>query len=424
MAADPTVIAALEAAISSDPTNVALRVHVAKLLLEANDGAAALAHISHVLASQPDHRDAILLGAEAADLVGDKIKAHGYRKLAEAMGWQAAMNLIGNEEPPEFSRPPRQAADGLEEEVEAEIFEASLDESPDMRFEMDRPTIDLKAVAGMADVKKRLELAFLGPMRNPDLRKLYGKSLRGGLLLYGPPGCGKTYVARAVAGELGAKFLPVGLTDVVDMWIGQSEKNLHELFGYARRNTPCVVFFDEIDALGHKRSLMRGHAGRTLINQLLSEMDGVQNDNEGLFVLAATNHPWDVDSALRRPGRLDRTLLVLPPDSEARAAIFRMNLEARPTEGIDYALLANKTENYSGADIAHVCESAAELALARSLDTGTVSPIGMRELTSALKETRASTGAWFDTAKNHAVFANEGGIYDDLVAYMKGRKLL
>lgn len=128
------------------------------------------------------------------------------------------------------------------------------------------------------------------------LRRLYGKSLRGGLLLYGPPGCGKTFVARAVAGELGAKFLSVSVNDVLDMWIGNSERNMHEVFETARRQAPCVVFLDELDALGGKRSRTHSSGMRNTVNQLLTELDGVDAAaNEGVFVLGATNVPWDVD---------------------------------------------------------------------------------------------------------------------------------
>ena len=158
----------------------------------------------------------------------------------------------------------------------------------------------------MKEVKKRLEAAFLAPMRNPELRKLYGKSLRGGLLLYGPPGCGKTFIARAVAGELGARFITVSFADLIDMFVGRSERNIHELFEVARRNAPCVVFLDEVDAIGQKRSQLRNTPMRSAVNQLLLELDDVASDNTGVFLLAATNHPWDVDSALRRPGRFDR----------------------------------------------------------------------------------------------------------------------
>jgi SpoVK/Ycf46/Vps4 family AAA+-type ATPase len=208
------------------------------------------------------------------------------------------------------------------------------------------------------------------------------------------------------------------------MWLGNSEKNLHEIFERARRKAPCVLFFDELDALGRKRSLVRHSAISGVVNQLLSEMDSIGNNNEGVFILAATNHPWDVDTALRRPGRLDRMLLVLPPDVAAREAIFRFHLRDRPVAELDLTLLAGQTEGFSGADIAHVCESAAELGIEHSIKTGTVRPIGMSELRLALKGVKPSTNAWFDTARNFALFANEGGVYDDLLDYLKRKRIL
>ncbi|ARC55527.1 ATP-dependent zinc metalloprotease FtsH [Frondihabitans sp. 762G35] len=195
----------------------------------------------------------------------------------------------------------------------------------------------------MATVKERLRASFLEPLKNPELRRLHGKSLRGGLLLYGPLGCGKTYIAKALAGELGASFLSVGLSDILDAYIGNSEKNVHEAFQLARRQSPCVLFIDEIDAPGQRRSQTRSSALRGTVNQLLTELDGVSTTNDDVFVLAATNQPWDVEPALRRPGRFDRTLLVLPPDVEARAAIFRTHLAARPIEGINAERLAKNS---------------------------------------------------------------------------------
>ncbi|MGE5719397.1 MAG: ATP-binding protein, partial [Nocardioidaceae bacterium] len=214
--------------------------------------------------------------------------------------------------------------------------------------------ITLADVGGLAEVKRRLELSFLAPMRNPELRAQFGKSLRGGLLLWGPPGCGKTFIARALAGELAANFYEVGLSDVLDMYVGSSERNLHSVFDAARRNRPCLLFFDEIDALGQKRSHLRhgGSAMRGVVNQMLAELDGASSDNEGIFVLAASNHPWDVDSALLRPGRFDRTVLVLPPDPGAREAILRFHLRGRPAEPLDLRSLAKSTEGFSGADLA------------------------------------------------------------------------
>jgi SpoVK/Ycf46/Vps4 family AAA+-type ATPase len=290
----------------------------------------------------------------------------------------------------------------------------------DEAFETERPSLRLADVGGMEAVKERLEVAFLAPMRHPELRRLYGQSLRGGLLLYGPPGCGKTFLARAVAGEMGAHFIVAGISEILDMWLGQSEHNLHELFLQARRNAPCVLFLDEVDALGQKRSQLRGSpaAGR-IVNQLLTELDGVAADNEGLFVLAATNQPWDVDAALRRPGRFDRTVLVLPPDAPARASILEYHLRERPVENIDLARLVGRTDRFSGADLAHLCETAAEKALIESVRGGVVRMIGMADFEAALREVRPSTGPWFSSARGVAMFANEGGAYDELVAYFR-----
>jgi SpoVK/Ycf46/Vps4 family AAA+-type ATPase len=277
----------------------------------------------------------------------------------------------------------------------------------------------------MQEVKDRLEAAFLAPMRNPELRKLYGKSLRGGLLLYGPPGCGKTFIARAVAGELGAGFLSISLSDILDMYIGASEKNVHDIFETARAQAPCVVFLDELDALGAKRSRSHHSGLRNVVNQLLTELDGIAADsNDGVFVLAATNVPWDVDIALRRPGRLDRTLLVLPPDAAARDAILRYHLRDRPIEAVDLGKLVKATEDFSGADLAHVCETAAEAALLDSARTGTVRMINMKDLLGAAGQIRPSTDPWFSAARNVATFANDGGMYDDLLAYLKRKRKL
>jgi len=139
----------------------------------------------------------------------------------------------------------------------------------------------------------------------------------------------------------------------------------------------------------------------------------------GVFVLAATNHPWDVDNALRRPGRFDRTVLVMPPDKPAREAILRMHLRDRPVGEVDLASIAARTRGYSGADLAHVCETATELALEASVAIGEPKPIGQLDLERALQEVKPSTRSWMQTAKNYAQFANEGGIYDELLEYLR-----
>lgn len=416
---DPSIIPAIAAAVESSPENAALRLHLATLLMDADRPADALEQCTVILGREPDNREALRKAADAAFKMGDTVRAISYGRLLDALG----SSLL---DAPDMTLPPlserRQPLVPTEKNA-IPLPSLEADHEPGL-WETERPAITLKDVAGMEAVKRRLNLAFLAPMQNPDLRKLYGKSLRGGLLLYGPPGCGKTFIARATAGELGAQFLSVGLSDVLDMWIGNSEKNLHEIFETARRNRPCVLFFDEIDALGHKRSQMRNNAGRNVVNQLLAEMDSVNTDNEGVFILAATNQPWDIDTGLRRPGRLDRTLLVLPPDAAARESVLRLHSKDRPLEGIDFAALAAKTDDYSGADLAHVCEAAAELALEDSLATGKIRPIGLNDFKRALKEVRPSVRPWFETARNYALYANEGGVYDELLDYLRARRIL
>ncbi len=273
---------------------------------------------------------------------------------------------------------------------DAEV-EAMLNNAVEDAVEVEHVNITHADVGGMDDVKRQIERSFLAPMRNPELRRMYGKSLRGGLLLYGPPGCGKTFLARAIAGELGASFFALGLHEVLDMWLGRSEQNLHNAFERARRNTPCVLFLDEVDALGQKRSNLAKSAARNVVVQLLAELDSIGSENEGLFVLGATNQPWDVDPALRRPGRFDRTVLVLPPDPVAREKVLEFHLRDRPIDRVDLAELARRTDGFSGADLRYACEAAAELAIEDSLRTGHARPINASDLQRAIASVAPST---------------------------------
>ena len=291
-------------------------------------------------------------------------------------------------------------------------------------WDVETVTATLADVGGMQSVKDRLNMAFLAPLRNPEIRKLYGKSLNGGLLLYGPPGCGKTYIARALAGELGAAFMNVKISDVMARYFGESEANLHELFETARANAPVVFFLDEIDAIGMRRTDM-GYSGmRSVTNQLLMELDGIGSENEGLFILAATNTPWDVDPALRRPGRFDRCVAVLPPDGPARQAVLYHHLKSRPVEGIDLGHLVQRTQGFTGADLAHLVDSAVEYAMMDSVRTGNVRMVTMHDFLRALEQIRPSAGPWFVTARNFIEYGNRDGQYDDLAEYMRANNLM
>ena len=330
----------------------------------------------------------------------------------ENFDWKNAEKQVGGPAPA-FVKP-----GAVEGEVE-------VDEKPEGdAWAFENVTSTLADVGGMQSVKDRLTMAFLAPLRNPEIRKLYGKSLNGGLLLYGPPGCGKTYIARALAGELGAAFMNVKISDVMARYFGESEANLHELFETARANAPVVFFLDEIDAIGMRRADM-GYSGmRSVTNQLLMELDGIGSDNEGVFVLAATNTPWDVDPALRRPGRFDRSIAVLPPDGPARQAVLYHHLKSRPVEGIDLGYLVQRTNGFTGADLAHLVDSAVEYAMMDSVRTGNVRMVTMQDFLRALEQIRPSAGPWFVTARNIVEYGNREGEYNDLAEYMKANNLM
>lgn len=295
------------------------------------------------------------------------------------------------------------------------------EEELDNRF-LQKPDINFSNVGGMEAVKKEIELKIIKPLLHPELYRAYGKKIGGGILLYGPPGCGKTFIAKATAGEVNAKFISVSLNDILDMWIGNSEKNLHEIFELARQNTPCVLFIDEIDALGASRSDMKQSSGRHLINQFLQELDGIESTNEGVLIIGATNTPWNLDPAFRRPGRFDRIVFVPPPDLTTRESILRLKLNNKPTGTIDLQAIARKAENYSGADIDAIIDIAIEQKLESSFDDGIPKPLETSDLLTALKKHKPSTQEWFSTAKNFAMFANDSGLYDDILTYLKIKK--
>lgn len=359
-----------------------------------------------VLQSEGEHRQAIDHYKKAVDTDPD---------LADP----ALESLLGlTFEPDDQQEAPRPMRAGWSQggEMMEELGEGEEDDSI---VELEKPGIKFDDVGGMNQVKEDIRVKIIYPLQHADMFAAYGKKVGGGILMYGPPGCGKTMLARATAGEVEANFISVGISDVLDMWMGNSEKNLAKLFQKARSNQPCVMFFDEVDALGASRSDMRRSAGRHLINQFLSELDGVQADNEGVLFLAATNAPWHLDSAFRRPGRFERIVFVPPPDKEARVEIFKIALIDKPTEKINFEKLAAKTDDFSGADITAVINSAVEAKLHEAVKTGLPKPITTGDLMAAIKSNRPSTGEWFSTARNHALYSNEGGAYDPILDYLK-----
>lgn len=285
--------------------------------------------------------------------------------------------------------------------------------------DFNRPTLRFSDVGGMDAVKEEIRMKIIYPLQHADLFKAYDKKVGGGVLLYGPPGCGKTLLSKATAGEINANFIALGLHQILDMWIGNSEKNMHEVFELARKNAPAVLFFDEVDAFAADRRDLRQSAGRNLINQFLSEMDGAQSQNDGVLILGATNAPWHIDPGFRRPGRFDRTLFVPPPDANARAAIIEIMARKKPVSDLDPMALSRKTENFSGADLKAVFDLATENVLNQAMKTGKVIPLTTKDLIKSATQHKPTTRAWFDSAKNYALYANQGGFYDDVLKYLR-----
>lgn len=439
---DPTLLAALAQALKSDPRNGALWLHYAELLVAASKPDEALAALRTAVeipaVRAAAMRKLVPLLRESGQLAEALIRAEGWLEANDDAAMRAELERIhaarGSAADEPVAPPPRPAArtrrdearEEGEEGEEGDLAVLSSTPSPQdetewaSQFDWGDLRITLGDVAGLEDVKRQIRLRILAPFKNPGVYEAFGRSGGGGLLLYGPPGCGKTYVARAAAGELGARFVSVSIHDVLDKYFGESEKLVHGLFEHARRNKPTVLFFDEFDALGGPRGRGEQQFWKTLVDQLLQEMDGVGGRNKDVLLLAATNTPWNVDAAFRRPGRFDRVLFVPPPDEAARRTMLAKSLAALPGGAkVRIDALVKATELFSGADLRSLVERASEGAIERSLESGKVHEVTSADFERAAKEARSSVLEWLATARNYAKYSNEGGQYDELGEYLK-----
>jgi SpoVK/Ycf46/Vps4 family AAA+-type ATPase len=435
---DDATIESLEAAYAITPHNAALFAVIVRARLARGETEVAFARVEASGESALASDDARAAAAEACLAAGRDERAY---EIAPAT---AAGRILR-----------ARACSKLGREAEgAKLYDAAVAENPTLEDvalrallyakTVDRPGVRLKVIAnddtdktettrllhperervrfadvgGLDNVKDTIRKRIILPFQKPSLFQRFKKRVGGGILLYGPPGCGKTLLARATAGECEAKFFNVAITDVLDMYIGEAEKKLHALFEQARQKTPSVLFFDELEALAGKRQYTREATSSKVVSTFLSELDGFSQNNKGVLVIGATNVPWAIDPAMRRPGRFDRVVFIPPPDRAAREAIAGIALRDRPIAGrIDLGSIAERTSGYSGADIANVVEAAADAAIERSLASGGEEPITAKDLEAALREVKPTTLEWLTTARSYARYANEAGQYDDVLAF-------
>merc|ERR1712157_390931 len=228
------------------------------------------------------------------------------------------------------------------------------------------PNIKWDDIGGLEETKRSLQEMILYPIDHPEKFEKFGMQPSRGVLFYGPPGCGKTLLAKAVASECSANFVSIKGPELLTMWFGESEANVREVFDKARAAAPCVLFFDELDSIGTARGSGGGEAGGAgdrVMNQLLTEIDGV-GAKKNVFFIGATNRPELLDEALLRPGRLDQLIYIPLPDLPARQGILESTLRKSPiAPDVPLSFIAQKTEGFSGADLAELCQRAAKAAI-------------------------------------------------------------
>jgi transitional endoplasmic reticulum ATPase len=264
---------------------------------------------------------------------------------------------------------------------------------PDEWLVAEKPSIRFDHIAGLEDVKEQIRVKMIYPFTHAEQAKKYRIRTGGGILLYGPPGTGKTMIAKAVAGELDATFFAIAPSEILNKWVGESEKNIRKLFDAARRCARAIIFIDEVESLTPpRRDGESGGVMQRVVPQILNELDGFDRKaDHHLLFMGATNEPWNIDSAMLRPGRLDEKIYVGLPDAAARKKILEMNLVDVPLEkDVDLDKLTGRLESYSGADIAYACRKVAEETFLDSVERKIDRAIGPRDFERVLAKLKPS----------------------------------
>jgi len=271
-----------------------------------------------------------------------------------------------------------------DDEIDAEVLDSMAVTMENFRYAMqtsnpsalretcvETPDVTWDDIGGLEKVKRELQETIQYPIEHPDKYKFFGMNPSKGVLFYGPPGCGKTLLAKAIANECASNFISIKGPELLTMWFGESEGNVREVFDKARQAAPCVLFFDELDSIASARggnSGDGGGAGDRVINQMLTEMDGI-NSKKSVFIIGATNRPDIIDPAIIRPGRLDQLVYIPLPDEASRANILASALRKSPVaDDVDLAFLARNTNGYSGADLTEICQRAVKFAIRESIE--------------------------------------------------------
>ena len=405
----------LERALLANPFSAQLRSQYAQLLLEQGEVEAALGQFELILKQSPT--DATAQVGSALALLRTGRESEALQRYAAARNSPGFVSDPTLEERIEKARPAQP--------VRLSVVQGGrADNVATLALPPTRERIRFADIAGLEDLKRTVRLHIIEPFLKPGIFAKFKKRAGGGVMLYGAPGCGKTMLARAVATECDAEFISVGISDVLNMWIGESERQLAALFDKARHSRPCVLFFDEIDALAFARSKANSEHTRQVVNEFLAQLDGFGADNQGVLILAATNMPWDVDSAMKRPGRFSRSVFVPPPDIEARQKIIELKLAGVPHEDIDSRAIATVTTHFSGADVDGLVELAKDFVLEEYVSQNTERPIRQQDLERAARDMQASTLDWLRTARNLVKYAGADASYGDVERYLKTHKLL
>ncbi len=391
-----------------------------------NNFGAAKKDLDTVMELQPKSADAPLLVGDMAEANNDLLGARFWyeKALANNPDYSEAKNRLEHIDSL-IHVDSTYGKNAKTKQVELEKYdynETKIEEGQIKKVAFYKSNQKFDSVIGLEKLKKYLKDNIVLAIKEPELFKRYGKKLGLGTILYGPPGAGKTYTVNAIAGEANANVIIARVNQIVDMYTGNTEKNLHAIFEQARKNPPCIIFFDELDALGVKRGGTgsgpeggESSALRLAVNQFLVEMSGVEKNPEGIFVIGATNIPWDIDSALKRSGRFGDHVYVPPPGYRDRKKLFEFHTRNMPRSHLSWGRLSRATAGYSPADIERICDKAIMIPLLHEHEHHTSKKLTMGDMLTVLRDediNSSSLDEWYNMVKKDVISKTETQIVD------------